>query len=256
MTKRREDFSTRLKKYIPYAIGEIFLVVIGILIAFQLRNWNENNKNIALAHEYLENISSELKIDTTVFNQTIKRIEQIMEIKKLVLNSNQIDTFPVEYLDYASTTQYMNTKINDATFSRMNNPDILNMPKFQKIFKRVNRYYTYSQDYLTNFNDWEVTLSRKEVEFWEEQGDFEISLLFYSKDSIPMHQEPSLRKKKIIEKINSIKGRNFLKLSLFRFISIKKLYTQTKNAAVKLLEDIKNKNDESTYESADRKISD
>ncbi|MGQ8367321.1 hypothetical protein [Glaciecola sp. 1036] len=34
----------RLKKYISYAFGEILLVVIGILIALQLNNWNEQRK--------------------------------------------------------------------------------------------------------------------------------------------------------------------------------------------------------------------
>ena len=31
-------------KYLKYAIGEIVLVVIGILIALQINNWNENRK--------------------------------------------------------------------------------------------------------------------------------------------------------------------------------------------------------------------
>ncbi len=31
-------------KYFKYAIGEIILVVIGILIALQINNWNENRK--------------------------------------------------------------------------------------------------------------------------------------------------------------------------------------------------------------------
>ncbi len=34
----------KFSKYLIYAIGEIILVVIGILIALQINNWNENNK--------------------------------------------------------------------------------------------------------------------------------------------------------------------------------------------------------------------
>ena len=33
-------------KYLKYAIGEIVLVVIGILIALQINTWNEERKNI------------------------------------------------------------------------------------------------------------------------------------------------------------------------------------------------------------------
>jgi hypothetical protein len=35
----------RFLNYSRYAIGEIVLVVIGILIALQINNWNETNKN-------------------------------------------------------------------------------------------------------------------------------------------------------------------------------------------------------------------
>ena len=33
------------RKYLLYAIGEILLVVIGILIALQINNWNEEKKH-------------------------------------------------------------------------------------------------------------------------------------------------------------------------------------------------------------------
>ena len=45
--KIRENMvkENRVSKYILYAIGEIVLVVIGILIALSINNWNEQKKN-------------------------------------------------------------------------------------------------------------------------------------------------------------------------------------------------------------------
>jgi len=34
-----------LKKYVIYAVGEILLVMVGILLAVQVNNWNEERKN-------------------------------------------------------------------------------------------------------------------------------------------------------------------------------------------------------------------
>ena len=42
-----------IRKYIWYALGEIFLVVIGILIALQINNWNENRKLQEAQNSYL-----------------------------------------------------------------------------------------------------------------------------------------------------------------------------------------------------------
>ena len=47
----------KFSKYLLYAIGEIILVVIGILIALSINNWNEKRKENS--HE--EKILNELK---------------------------------------------------------------------------------------------------------------------------------------------------------------------------------------------------
>ncbi|MBK9737565.1 MAG: hypothetical protein IPO92_22455 [Saprospiraceae bacterium] len=51
----------KLVNYLKYVIGEIVLVMIGILLAVQLNNWNENRKNRIFEKEILSQIRSNLE---------------------------------------------------------------------------------------------------------------------------------------------------------------------------------------------------
>ena len=51
-------------KYIKYAIGEIVLVMIGILLALQVNNWNENRKGKIIERESYQNLLTSLKKDS------------------------------------------------------------------------------------------------------------------------------------------------------------------------------------------------
>ena len=53
-------------KYLKYAFGEIVLVVVGILIALSINNWNDNRKNNNLKKTYVKNLIFDLE------NQIIK----------------------------------------------------------------------------------------------------------------------------------------------------------------------------------------
>ena len=48
----------KFSKYLLYAIGEIVLVVIGILLALQVNNWNETRKDRLTEREILQNLRS------------------------------------------------------------------------------------------------------------------------------------------------------------------------------------------------------
>jgi Family of unknown function (DUF6090) len=87
-------------KYIKYAIGEILLVVIGILIALSINNWNEDRKNRLKEAVYLEGIKTDLEWDIkyldflTPFNTT--RIKEYASLDSLVkLRSDKI--FEIEF---------------------------------------------------------------------------------------------------------------------------------------------------------------
>ncbi len=50
-----------VRKYLLYAVGEIILVVIGILIALQINNWNVNKTNLKESKEFVERLKAEIK---------------------------------------------------------------------------------------------------------------------------------------------------------------------------------------------------
>lgn len=58
----------RVAKYLRYALGEILLVVIGILIALQINNWNSNRFDKLKEQEYLKNFLGEMKADSVFLN--------------------------------------------------------------------------------------------------------------------------------------------------------------------------------------------
>ena len=65
----------KLLKYIRYAIGEIALVVIGILIALQINNWNENQKDRKAENEALINLKLE-------FDENQNQLDLLIERRK------------------------------------------------------------------------------------------------------------------------------------------------------------------------------
>ena len=61
----------KFSKYLIYAIGEIVLVMIGILLALQVNNLNEQRKNAILEVQYLERLVGDLEADTTYYEERI-----------------------------------------------------------------------------------------------------------------------------------------------------------------------------------------
>lgn len=72
-------------KYSRYAIGEIVLVVIGILIALQVNNWNEARKTRDKELHYLSNIKSDLQLNIAELQDYIDvRNSRIESAKKII----------------------------------------------------------------------------------------------------------------------------------------------------------------------------
>src|SRR5210317_1047306 len=60
-------------KYFKYAIGEIILVMVGILLALQVNNWNENRKENLVYQKFLVKLKSNLKDDISLYKDVIEK---------------------------------------------------------------------------------------------------------------------------------------------------------------------------------------
>lgn len=89
----------KVMAYLRYAIGEILLVVIGILIALQINNWNEGRKQSIAETEFLEGVKKDLTQDKQYIELVLKLMEPKIETfdllndKEFLKNHNKnIDT--------------------------------------------------------------------------------------------------------------------------------------------------------------------
>ena len=91
----------RASKYVLYAFGEIILVVIGILIALSLNNWNEDTKQIKEEEEILVSLKEELRNNIAILNTSIKKNKDYRTHTNLFIDSlsNNFNSFSVSSLN-------------------------------------------------------------------------------------------------------------------------------------------------------------
>ncbi|GAB5565618.1 MAG: hypothetical protein Wins2KO_26810 [Winogradskyella sp.] len=82
----------KTSQYLKYAIGEILLVVIGILIALQINNWNEATKEQRILKDYLVKIKSHTQEDLRELELAITSRQQFADICKKARTAMLTDT--------------------------------------------------------------------------------------------------------------------------------------------------------------------
>lgn len=74
------------RKYLLYAFGEIFLVVVGILIALQVNNWNETRKHKIQEKALLTELRNTIISDYEILNMGIEGNIKVQESCSIILN--------------------------------------------------------------------------------------------------------------------------------------------------------------------------
>jgi hypothetical protein len=133
----------KFKKYFRYAFGEVALIMIGIFMALQLNNWNENKKQEAAFKVILEQLYNSISEDVIIFEKATVDLDlQIESLDMIIKTVDSIPSTELPYSLYWFSMEFYNHHHSDAVYHSKNliyNPNNLRQ---NEITKQIVNYTT------------------------------------------------------------------------------------------------------------------
>ena len=141
----------KTSKYFKYAIGEIVLVVIGILIALQINNWNEQRKERIQEKNFLSRLEKEISIDIENISNSIlanknrmQRAEFLMATVSHPEMAEDSATYFITSIEYAGYTN--NPIVSDNTFEEIKSSGKLSLIRNENLRSAIQEYYSWTSE--------------------------------------------------------------------------------------------------------------
>ena len=237
----------KTSKYLKYAIGEIILVVIGILLALQINNWKQKQLNIALTIDYLDDFKKDLINDTIIFNKAIKRASNTIKNDKAILEIKEHESISSDSLYNILRVHHSMRiyQINNSTYSKLLNTGFTEANSYRKLFNTISLYYTVEYKIYGEYIEWdkEQTIDMNDSEFLA-YDNIDLSLLNINSDLNLTKKLDDDARNEIIYFIKSNKFRNRLYADYTRKERVVNRIKTQKMLATELLELIEAKQTE------------
>lgn len=232
--KIRQNFLSEGKtgKYFKYAIGEIVLVVLGILIALQINNWNEKRKENVKIKSYLNGMVIDLNNDRNRFGIIIENLSEQIKANSEVFENKNYQNLPIDSIVLVISSYFNDYKISDQTFQRIKNSGQSNQLGSKQLNDAINSYYSDDQYRFNLYIDYDQKRSINDDDFWFVTNDYEINPVFGQNENriLPFAENEETRKKELIKKIESNLGRNNLRNNISR-----------KSLGINIVQEVRNK---------------
>ena len=151
--RQKKLFEGNHMKYLKYAIGEILLVVIGILIALSINNWQKNQQNKKQEYRYINDLISDFKQDSLKLKALKLEAKMTASAKDSVFKvihdmDYQMDSLPsyftklwVSYKVFSPSTSTIEEMKSSSHLEIISNPVLR-----KKIVKMYYKYELFLQD--------------------------------------------------------------------------------------------------------------
>lgn len=128
-------------KYFKYAIGEIILVVIGILIALQINNWNDKRLEANKEQIILKNLRSDFNANITefnrIYNSTASSYKASLRLLEIIKDDSSLNPVEIEKLLDTIINTFYSLDLNSASIDEIKNSGSLNIIKDPELRKQL-----------------------------------------------------------------------------------------------------------------------
>lgn len=134
----------KLKNYLKYAIGEIFLVMFGILLALQVNNWNEIRKEKIVENDFLVRFQADLYNDTITLNQKIKLAQvELKSYNHYIHESYEIQKNNEDFSELMSSVNWdaMNLILQNKTYVEITSSGKVDLIEDKKLKELIVDFY-------------------------------------------------------------------------------------------------------------------
>ena len=152
-----------IKRYLFYAIGEILLVMIGISLAFQLDNWNDNRLKKDEETKYYQNVRDQIRDDAELIQRQLQFNNRYMaefEYANTIIEANdrtKMDTLGriipnlLQYSDFDRQGNIYETMVNSGEIKILRNHEIVKgIRTLEEKYLYVNRMENIHYDATSN----------------------------------------------------------------------------------------------------------
>ncbi len=249
--RQRLITENKFSKYLLYAIGEIILVVIGILIALSINNWNENRKNSIEEKVILENLLENLKLSKKqselLISEEITLKESLIQILGIDDNNTKITSQIIPDSIFKSAVWELQS--DQPTFNAYNNLKSTNKLNLIKN-KKINEKFTeleFRQNKLNDILDDRLKVHQIRVDDIMENDINFIPLVKSNIPDINIENEPKNNYSQLLE-IKRIRNLLGMKLTFTQDVinSRENLDREIKGLITSIEEVLSEKNNEST----------
>jgi hypothetical protein len=147
--RRKLSDNNQFVKYSKYALGEVLLVVVGILIALQVNNWNENRVERTKELQYLNRIAEDLMHDSIYYKEKITEAKYAIDrLTKYIKTSYEIQNSLEEVRDLLSII-YWNTDhltTSNSTYRELLSTGSMNLIRDEFLKKKILDYYRFNEE--------------------------------------------------------------------------------------------------------------